>query len=328
MKVLITGGLGFIGSVTARMLSDKGHEVTVIDNNSDPVGYSREALKVPGVDIVEGDIREESFLKNVFRVSKPDAVCHFAALSRVGEGERLLSRFLDVNVTGTARLLEAMKAAGTKRLLFASTSSVYGAVEGSAHEGAPVKPESWYGKTKVWAEEVIHRFVRSSGLYGFIFRFANVAGAGYGVYEDRPEDDRVIPKTVHAGLSGDVFQVYGADWPTPDGTCIRDYIHVLDIAKAFLMAIEGSSGTRPAEPMDTINLGCARPVSVKEIIQTTSQVTGLSIRSAKHDRRAGDVASIWLPNQRAFAALRWEPTRGLSSMIEDYWKARKEAVIG
>jgi len=323
MRVLVTGGLGFVGSVTARSLADQGHRVTVIDNGSDPVDDARQALKLPGVDIIEGDLREVSFLENVFRTSKFEAVCHFAALCRVAEGEQFLSRFVDVNVTGTTRLLEAMKKWGVKRLLHASTSAVYGTVDGTVSEGAPPRPESWYGKTKLWAEEVIHRFVRNDGFRGFIFRFGNVAGAGYGVYEDRPGDDRIIVKAVRAGLTGDVLSVYGKDWPTPDGTCIRDYVHVLDVAKAFGAALDVIA---PVEPMETINLGCARPVSVKEIIQTVAQVTGLAIRSEEKERRPGDAASVWLSNQRAFLALRWEPTRGLASMIEDYWKARKEAV--
>lgn len=326
MNVLVTGGLGFIGSITARTLSDKGHEVTVIDNNSDPVGYARQALKVPGVDIIEGDIREESFLKDVFKVANFDAVCHFAALCRVAEGEQFLSRYVDVNVTGTTRLLEAMKSAGVKKLLHASTSAVYGTVEGTANEGASLRPESWYGKTKLWAEEVIHRFVRNDGLRGFIFRFGNVAGAGYGIYEDRPGDDRIIVKAVRACLTGDVLPVHGKDWPTPDGTCVRDYVHVLDIARAFVMALDVPAGVAPAEPMEVMNLGCARPVSVKEIIQTVAQVTGLSVRSAEHERRPGDIASVWLSNQRAYLAFRWGPTHGLAAMVEDYWKARKEAV--
>jgi len=326
MRVLVTGGLGFIGSVTARALADQGHSVTVIDNGSDPVGYARQALKLPGVDIVEGDLRELSFLENVFRTSKFDAVCHFAALCRVAEGEQFLSRYVDVNVTGTTRLLEAMKKWGVKRLLHASTSAVYGTVDGTANEGAPARPESWYGKTKLWAEEVIHRFVRSDGVRGVMFRFGNVAGSGYGVYEDRPADDRLIVKAVRAGLTGDVLSVHGKDWPTPDGTCIRDYVHVLDVAKAFVAALDVPAGIAPIELMETINLGCARPVSVKEIIQTVAQVTGLAIRSEEKERRPGDASSIWLSNQRAFLALRWEPTRGLASMIEDYWKAYKEAV--
>lgn len=327
MVILVTGGLGFIGSITARMLADLGHSVVVLDNGSGPLPSAREALKVPRMEIVEGDIRDESLLDHLFHVCCFDAVCHFAALSKVGEGEKIPSSYIDVNVNGTGKLLEAMRRAKVRRIFQASTSAVYGSVEGTATEDRPPKPESWYGRTKLWAEEIIREFAKKDRLRGFIFRFGNVAGAAYGVHEDRPDDDRLISKAVRAALTGGCFPVYGNDYPTPDGTCVRDYVHVLDVARAFVAGMGELPKPEFVEPLPTVNLSSARPVSVKEVLQTIAQVTGLTVSSETKDRRAGDPASVWLSNKRAYLTLRWEPTKGIAAIVEDFWNACRKVSV-
>jgi UDP-glucose 4-epimerase len=316
MKMLVTGGAGYIGSVTTRMLLDAGHEVTVLDSLER--GH-REAVD-KRAKLVVGDVGDRAVLDAV--LPGCDAVMHLAGLIEVGEGQAEPDRYFDHNVTRPQRMLQAMADHGVDALVFSSTAAVYGEPASvPIEESVPTVPVNTYGETKLAFEQALDEAGAAHGLRSVRFRYFNVAGAwpGGDMGEAHDPETHLIPRVLRAMASGQAtFEVFGGDYPTPDGTCVRDYIHVWDLARAHLMALErlGAGGDGAVW-----NLGNGQGFSNLEVVRTCAEVTGREVRIAIGPRRAGDPATLVASNARAAAELGWEPERdGLRVIVENAWR--------
>ncbi|BDH03351.1 UDP-glucose 4-epimerase GalE [Streptomyces seoulensis] len=315
MKYLVTGGAGYVGSVVAQHLLEAGHEVTVLDNLS--TGF-REGVPA-GAAFVEGDIRDaEKWLDPSF-----DAVLHFAAFSQVGESVVKPEKYWENNVGGTMALLAAMREAGVGRLVFSSTAATYGEpAEVPIPESAPTRPTNPYGASKLAVDHMITSEAHAHGLAAVSLRYFNVAGA-YGSYGERHDpESHLIPLVLQVAQGRrDAISVYGDDYPTPDGTCVRDYIHVADLADAHLLAL---TAARPAEHL-ICNLGNGNGFSVREVVETAREVTGHPIPEVTAPRRAGDPAVLVASADTARATLGWNPSRAdLAGIIADAWEFARD----
>ncbi|MGW4193551.1 UDP-glucose 4-epimerase GalE [Streptomyces sp. NPDC005004] len=311
MKYLVTGGAGYVGSVMARHLLEAGHEVTVLDNLS--TGFR---AGVPeGAAFVEGDIRDAAKWLD----SSYDGVLHFAAFSQVGESVVKPEKYWENNVGGTMALLAAMREAGVRRLVFSSTAATYGEPEEvPIRESAPTRPTNPYGASKLAVDHMITGEAAAHGLAAVSLRYFNVAGA-YGSYGERHDPEtHLIPLVLQVAQGRrDAISVYGDDYPTPDGTCVRDYIHVADLAEAHLLALDA------AETGEHLicNLGNGNGFSVREVIETVREVTGHPVPEITAPRRAGDPAVLVASAETARATLGWNPSRAdLAGIIADAWQ--------
>ncbi|MFD3920127.1 UDP-glucose 4-epimerase GalE [Streptomyces sp. NPDC058595] len=315
-KYLVTGGAGYVGSVVATHLLEAGHEVTVLDDLS--TGF-REAVP-EGAEFVEGRVHDAvKWLDPSY-----DAVLHFAASSQVGESVAKPEKYWDNNVGGSMALLEAMRAAGVRKLVFSSTAATYGEpVSTPITETDPTAPTSPYGATKLAVDHMIGGECVAHGLAAVSLRYFNVAGA-YGSYGERHDpESHLIPLVLQVALgTRESVSVYGDDYPTPDGTCVRDYIHVADLADAHLLAL-----TAATEGEHLIcNLGNGSGFSVREVIETVRTVTGHPVPEVAAARRAGDPAVLVASAATARERLGWTPTRAdLAGIVADAWAfARRE----
>lgn len=316
MKLLVTGGAGYVGSVCAAHLVEAGHEVVVLDDLS--TGH-RDAVP-DGARFVEGDLvgAAADVLADGF-----DGVLHFAARSLVGESMRQPELYWTGNVVASLHLLEAVRAAGTPRLVFSSTAATYGEPEQvPIREDAPTRPTNPYGASKLAIDHMISSYAVAHGLAAVSLRYFNVAGA-HGCFGERHTvETHLIPIVlqVAAGLRESV-QIFGADWDTPDGTCVRDYIHVDDLADAHLRAL---AHARPGRH-GVYNLGSGRGFSVREVVQACRAVTGHPIPAVSAPRRAGDPAVLVASSERAVAELGWCPTRtDLATIVGDAWRFTRD----
>ncbi len=317
MKLLVTGGAGYIGSVMAAQLLAADHEVTIFDNLSK--GHIQAVSA--GAHFIEGDLLNEQSLNSVLTKGF-DGVLHFAALSLVGESVQQPERYYRNNVCGTLNLLEAMHAADVPRLVFSSTAAVYGEPEDiPILETAVARPTNPYGGSKLAIDQLIGFMVAAHGLAAVSLRYFNVAGASGQLGEDHHPETHLIPIVLDvAAGQRSVVQIYGTDYSTPDGTAIRDYIHVEDLARAHLLALES---VRAGEHR-IYNLGNGMGFSVREVIETARQVTGVPINAAPAPRRAGDPPVLVASSQRIRAELGWIPQKpDLATMIGDAWKWRQ-----
>lgn len=310
-KFLVTGGAGYVGSVVAAHLLAAGHAVTVLDDLS--TGH-RGAVP-DGASFVEGRIQDAArWLDGSY-----DAVLHFAAYSQVGESVADPEPYWRNNVGGTADLLAAMRDAGVRRLVFSSTAATYGEpVAVPITEAAPTAPTSPYGATKLAVDHMIAGECAAHGLAAVSLRYFNVAGA-YGRYGERHDpESHIIPLVLQVALGKrDEIAVYGDDYPTPDGTCVRDYIHVADLAEAHLLALDAA---REGEHL-VCNLGNGNGFSVHEVVETARKVTGHPIPQRTAPRRPGDPAVLVASAERAAARLGWRPCRtDLAGIVEDAWE--------
>ncbi|TXL86859.1 UDP-glucose 4-epimerase GalE [Streptomyces sp. NBC_01725] len=315
-KYLVTGGAGYVGSVVATHLLEAGHEVTVLDDLS--TGF-REAVPT-GAEFIEGRVHDAvKWLDPSY-----DAVLHFAASSQVGESVAKPEKYWDNNVGGSMALLEAMRAAGVRRLVFSSTAATYGEpVSTPITETDPTAPTSPYGASKLAVDHMISGECVAHGLAAVSLRYFNVAGA-YGSYGERHDpESHLIPLVLQVALgTRESISVYGDDYPTPDGTCVRDYIHVADLADAHLLAL-----TAAAEGEHLIcNLGNGSGFSVREVIETVRTVTGHPVPEVAAPRRAGDPAVLVAAAATARERLGWTPSRAdLAGIVADAWAfARRE----
>ncbi|MEU0524387.1 UDP-glucose 4-epimerase GalE [Streptomyces niveus] len=315
-KYLVTGGAGYVGSVVAAHLLEAGHEVTVLDDLS--TGF-REAVPA-GAEFIEGRVHDAvKWLDPSY-----DAVLHFAASSQVGESVAKPEKYWDNNVGGSMALLEAMRAAGVRKLVFSSTAATYGEpVSTPITETDPTAPTSPYGATKLAVDHMIGGECVAHGLAAVSLRYFNVAGA-YGSYGERHDpESHLIPLVLQVALgTRESISVYGDDYPTPDGTCVRDYIHVADLADAHLLAL-----TAAAEGEHLIcNLGNGSGFSVREVIETVRTVTGHPVPEVAAPRRAGDPAVLVASAATARERLGWTPGRAdLAGIVADAWAfARRE----
>lgn len=315
-KYLVTGGAGYVGSVVAQHLLEAGHEVVVLDNLS--TGF-REGVPA-GASFIEGDIRDAAKWVD----SSFDAVLHFAASSQVGESVVKPEKYWDNNVGGTMALLAAMRSAGVRKLVFSSTAATYGEPETTPIvESAPTSPTNPYGASKLAVDHMITGEAAAHGLGAVSLRYFNVAGA-YGTPsnvtfgERHDPESHLIPLVLQVAQGKrEAISIFGDDYPTPDGTCIRDYIHVADLAEAHLLAVEA------AEPGEHLicNLGNGNGFSVREVIETVRQVTGHPIPEVVAPRRGGDPAVLVASARAARERLGWNPSRAdLAGIVADAWE--------
>ncbi|MFE6165138.1 UDP-glucose 4-epimerase GalE [Streptomyces sp. NPDC056486] len=309
-KYLVTGGAGYVGSVVAQHLIEAGHEVTVLDNLS--TGF-REGVP-SGATFVEGDIRDAAkWLDSSF-----DAVLHFAAFSQVGESVVKPEKYWENNVGGTMALLAAMRDADVRKLVFSSTAATYGEpVSTPITETDPTAPTSPYGASKLAVDHMITGEATAHGLAAVSLRYFNVAGA-YGEQGERHDpESHLIPLVLQVAQGKrEAISVFGDDYPTPDGTCVRDYIHVADLAQAHLLAVEAATSGEHL----ICNLGNGNGFSVREVIETVRQVTGHPIPEVMAPRRGGDPAVLVASAATARERLGWNPARAdLAGIVADAW---------
>jgi len=313
MKLLVTGGAGYIGSIVATQLLDAGHEVVVLDNLER--GH-REAVPADAR-LVVVDLLDRGAVEQVVDQGF-DGVLHFAAFALVGESVAHPERYYRTNVGGTLNLLDAMRKAEVPRLVFSSTCAVYGQPdEVPIPETAPPRPTNAYGASKLAVDGMIGDFCTAHGLGAVSLRYFNVAGASGGHGEDHDPETHLIPNILRAALGiTECVEVYGTDYPTPDGTAIRDYIHVEDLSTAHILAL---GGVRPGEHQ-IFNLGNGDGFSVREVIAAASEVTGVEIAVREADRRPGDPPMLVAASQRIRSELGWSANKpALHEMVGDAW---------
>jgi UDP-glucose 4-epimerase len=319
VQVLVTGGAGYIGSVITQRLIERGDVPVVLDNFSQ--GH-REALP-PGVEVVQADLADEAALATVFAGGAIEAVVHMAAVSIVGDSVRQPLRYYRENVANLLPFLEAMTRGGCGRIVFSSSAAVYGEpAEVPISEERPARPVNPYGSTKLMGERILADAAATGdggGALRFIsLRYFNVAGATQAAGEMHHPETHLIPRVLDVALGERPHvELYGTDYPTPDGTCIRDYIHVEDLADAHVLALDR---TRTASGI--YNLGNNRGYSVREVIETTARVTGRKIAVENYPRRAGDPPQLIASHRKAADELGWRPRRGLEEMISSAWSWR------
>jgi UDP-glucose 4-epimerase len=315
MRVLVTGGAGYIGSVVTEQLVSDGHQVVVYDNLSK---CHAEAI-VDGADFVEGDLLEGDKLKETLRDNKIEAVIHMAASSLVGESVQQPAKYYHNNVVAGLVLLDAMRTCDVKKIVFSSTAAVYGEPEKQPIvESDPTNPTNTYGETKLAFERAMHWNEGAYGLRYASLRYFNAAGATEQCGEDHDPETHLIPITLQAAAGKRTHvEVYGDDYPTSDGTCIRDYIHVVDLARAHILAL-GILEERSA----IYNLGCGGDgYSVKDVIETARRVTGKEIPVRVGPRRPGDPAVLIASSDRIQDELGWQPQfQDLGVIIDSAWR--------
>lgn len=313
MKLLVTGGAGYIGSIVAKQLLQAGHEVVVFDNLE-----RGHRLAVPAnARLVVGDLLDRHGLTTAL-AEDFDGVLHFAALALVGESVSHPERYYRNNVAGTLNLLEAMTDAEVRRLVFSSTCAVYGQPdEVPIAETAPTRPSSPYGTSKLAVDWMIGDFCRAHGLGAVSLRYFNVAGASGDLGEDHDPETHLIPNVLRAAQETKPYvEIFGTDYPTPDGTAVRDYIHIEDLSVGHLLALEG---TLPGEHR-IFNLGTGSGFSVREVIAAAERVTGTEIPTREGPRRSGDPAELVAAGERIRSELGWAPRKpDLNEIVADAW---------
>ena len=313
MVVLVVGGAGYIGSHAARALKNAGHEVIVFDNLS--TGYE---FLAAGFELVKGDVLDAVALSSV--LPRVDAIMHFAAYAYVGESVTNPKKYFHNNVEGGLSLLNAALDAGVKKIIFSSTCAVYGdPVKVPIEENTPRQPVNPYGVSKLFFEQALEAYDRAYGLRYASLRYFNAAGADdsgdFGeLHEPEPH---LIPLALRAAAgTGPELQVFGSDYPTPDGTCIRDYIHVNDLASAHVKALEHLAAGKESF---AVNVGTGTGASVREVISTVEEVTGKSVPHKIVPRRPGDPPKLVANPARAQALLQWKAVRGLRDVVSTAW---------
>ena len=312
MKLLVTGGAGYVGSVCAQVLLEAGHEVVIVDNFSTG---NREAVPA-GARLVEGDVRDVA--AEVLAEGGIDGVLHFAARSLVGESVERPEDYWQHNVVTSLALLDAMRAHGVSNLVFSSTAATYGEPEVvPITEDMPTQPTNPYGASKLTIDHIISSYATAHGLGATSLRYFNVAGAYGDIGENREIETHLIPLVLQVALGHrEQILMFGDDWPTPDGTPVRDYIHIRDLADAHVLALESN---RPGIHR-IYNLGSGDGYSVRQVIDMCRQVTGHPIPAAVAPRRAGDPATLIASSDRIRAELGWNPTRtDLETIVTDAW---------
>ena len=314
--MLVTGGAGYVGSHCAKALGRAGHDVIIFDNLS--AGH-REAAR--GAPLIEGDVCDVDAVRRALRESGATAVMHFAAFLDVAASVRDPASYYRNNVGGALATLEAMVAEGCRQFVFSSTCAVYGEpIELPLRETHPTAPVNAYGQTKLAVEQALPHFERAHGIRSIRLRYFNAAGADPEgeLGEDHTPEIHAIPRALAAAAGGPAFEIYGEDYPTPDGTCLRDYVHVADLADAHVLALAhlaagGASGT--------YNVGSERPASVLEVLATVERIVGRPVPRRVAGRRPGDPAALYASAAGIRVELGWAPQRSsLETVIADAWR--------
>jgi len=317
--ILVTGGSGYIGSHTVKALQQVGYEVLILDNL---VYGHQDIAEILGAELIVGDTNDRDLLDQLFSDRPISAVMHFAAYAYVGESVTQPDKYYRNNVVGTLTLLEAMVAANIKTFVFSSTCATYGVPQQTPitedHPQAPINP---YGATKLMVERILQDFDVAYGLKSVIFRYFNAAGADPNgvIGEDHNPETHLIPLILLTALGKrDAITVYGSDYPTPDGTCLRDYVHVTDLAEAHVLGLQCLLNSKKSE---IFNLGNGNGFSVKEVIDTAKQVTGKPIKVLFGDRRAGDPPALVGSSEKAKKILNWQPKYAdLNLILQHAWQ--------
>lgn len=313
LKILVTGGAGYIGGSVAALLMSQGYAVVVYDNLS----HGKRSMVPAGAEFVEGDVADRQKLENLLSGGF-DGVMHFAAFIEAGESMAKPELYFRNNSAATLGLLEAMHASGVRRLVFSSTAAVYGEPETTPiREDAPLRPTNAYGESKLLVEKMLAWMYRVHGFSYASLRYFNVAGAMAGRGEAHEPETHLIPLVLDVALGRrEKIDIYGDGYPTPDGTCIRDYIHIEDLARAHLLAFEaiGQGGQH------IFNLGNGAGFTVREVIESARRVTGHPIPVQVAPRRAGDPAILIASSEKIGQELGWKPRHaGLDSIMESAW---------
>ena len=316
MKILVAGGAGYIGSVCVEQLVERGHDVVVVDNLSR--GH-RHAVH-PGARLEVGDLCDVAFLKRVFSETSFDALMHFCAASLVGESVTDPLPYYQNNLANGFNLVRAMLDHGVKHFVFSSTAALFGEPRSVPIDEDAIKdPTNPYGRTKLFFEGFLRDCDAAYGLKSICLRYFNAAGASEKFGEDHDPETHLIPLVLQvAAGKREQINIFGDDYPTPDGTCVRDYIHVIDLAEAHILALDY---LRRANVSDQFNLGNGQGYSVMEVVAAAESVTGQHIAREISERRSGDPAILVAASQKARKDLGWEPTRGdLGEIIRSAWQ--------
>jgi UDP-glucose 4-epimerase len=328
VKIFVTGGGGYIGGTVAALLTEKGHKAVIFDNLS----HSRRNLAPPDVEFIEGDVADRAKIERIFTAASSegvpfDGVLHFAALIEAGESMVRPEIYFRNNTASTLSLLEAMLACGPRRLVFSSTAAVYGEPESvPVQEDARLLPTNAYGQSKLLVEQMLAWFNRILGLHYASLRYFNVAGAPEGPGgvtrgEAHEPESHLIPLVLDVALGRrPSIRIYGDDYETPDGTCIRDYIHVSDLADAHLLALAALAPANEKQEPLIYNLGNGHGFSVREVVESARRVTGHPIPAEIHPRRPGDPSKLVASSQKAMRDLGWKPRyTGLDEIVRTAW---------
>jgi UDP-glucose 4-epimerase len=320
VKVFVTGGAGYVGSVAVEELLERGYEVDVFDNLSE--GH-RAAIDHRAT-FIQGDLNDPKSISLAIQTSAPDAVMHYAANALVGESMRDPFKYFNNNVGGGLNLLKAMVENGVRRFVFSSTCATYGTPDRvPIDEGAAQRPINPYGESKLMFEKILRWFDQIHGLIFVSLRYFNVAGASERYGEHHRTETHLIPRILQVALGqAPHVEMFGSDYPTPDGTCIRDYIHVRDLAQAHILALS-------APKSDAFNLGTGGGTSVKEVIDACRKITGHKIPVEEKPRRAGDPPRLVAASDKATKDLGWKPElNSISAIVESAWNWHKRHPSG
>ncbi|MBV6402112.1 MAG: UDP-glucose 4-epimerase [Anaerolineales bacterium] len=317
MNILVTGGAGYIGSVTAEALIKGGHSVSVYDS----LVTGHRAAVPEGANFIEADLADSHTLIETFTKNKFDAVMHFAAFIEAGESMKDPGRFYQNNFTNALTLIETAVRAGVKRFVLSSTAAVFKSSEEPLNEDSPLGPTNVYGHTKLMVEQALDWYCEIHGLHFAALRYFNACGALPNRGEAHQPESHLIPLVLRVALGqSDAIKIFGADYPTPDGTCIRDYVHIADLADAHILALSGLS----ERDRLIYNLGSGHGYSVREVIDTARQVTGQLIQSIEHPRRPGDSARLVASSEKIKRELGWKPQHDdLREIISSAWEWHK-----
>ena len=321
MSVLVTGGAGYIGSHTVKALRATGAEVIIYDDLS--AGH-RAAVKALHVPIEEGNITDTARVREVMKAHDVQAVLHFAAWLSVGDSVKDPIGYYQNNVGGALSVLKAAVDSGITNFIFSSTAATFGnPIETPITEDHPQRPINAYGETKLAVERALPHFERAYGLRSVVLRYFNAAGADPdgALGEDHHPESHLIPRAIDAALGRDSFAIFGLDYETPDGTCLRDYVHVTDLAAAHVLALQS---LRAGGPSASYNLGNGKPLSVREVVNSVERVTGRKVPAAEGPRRPGDPAVLFASSDRIKRELGWKPQyEEIDVIVETAWRWRE-----
>jgi len=316
MKILVVGGAGYIGSVCAELLLDEGHTVSIFDNLSE--GH-RAAIDLRA-QFVEGDLQNQQSIEQALAKQKPEAVMHFAASALVGESMRNPSKYFRNNIASGLNLLDAMVSVGVTKIVFSSTCAIFGPPERvPIDETMPTRPINPYGESKLAFEKILRWYDEIHGLKYASLRYFNAAGASEKFGEDHRVETHLIPNVLKVALGEKpAVEVFGTEYETPDGTCVRDYIHIIDLARAHIFALDAAKS-------DFYNLGTGGGASVREVIDACRKVSGRKIDIVEKPRRLGDPPRLIASSEKIKRELGWKPEfQSLDVIIESAWKWRQK----